>query len=119
MQKALAGTAYLKVDGEQYILAGSLTISIQESTREGKAGLSGVAGYTESPRVPYIEVSFFTHPTLSVTALENITDSTVTAELSNGRTYILRNAWTAGEINIDAASGELTVRFEGKKMTEM
>lgn len=109
----IAGTCYIKVDGAQYTLAGSLTVSIDSVTREGLAGLSGVAGYKESPRVPYIEGEFYATEDVSIPALQAITDATVTAELANGKTYVLRNAWRAGALELNAAEGTFTLRFEG------
>jgi len=114
----IAGTAYIKVDGNQYTLAGTLTVSPDILTREGLAGLSGVAGYKETPRVPFIEGEFFATENLSLPALQAITNATVTAELANGKTYVLRNAWTAGARELNAAEGTVSVRFEGMEGIE-
>lgn len=114
----IAGTAYVKVDGNQYTLSGSLTVSPDSLEREGLAGLSGVAGYKEMPRVPFIEGEFFTTAGLSLTAIQAITNATVTAELANGKTYVLRNAWTAGAREVNAAEGTVTIRFEGMEGIE-
>jgi hypothetical protein len=114
----IAGTAYVKVDGAQYTLAGTLTVSTDSFTREGLAGLSGVAGYKEMPRVPFIEGEFYTTPDVSLPALEAVTNATVTAELANGKTYVLRNAWSAGAREVNAAEGTFTLRFEGMEGIE-
>jgi hypothetical protein len=53
-QGPIAGTAYLKVDGQMYPLKGSLTVSITSVERNGIAGQDYVHGYQELPRVPYI-----------------------------------------------------------------
>ncbi|WP_299377298.1 phage tail tube protein [uncultured Kiloniella sp.] len=113
MGKRIAGTAFVKVDSKQYTLAGSITVSTDEAEREGLSGLSGVAGFKETPRVPFIEGEFFATDDLSLKAIEAITDSTVTAELANGKTYVLRNAWTAGARELDGAEGTLSIKFEG------
>ena len=114
----IAGTAYIKVDGNQYSLGGTLTVSTDLYEREGMAGLSGIAGYTEKPRVPFIECEFYNTENLSLAALQAITNATVTAELANGTTYVLRNAWTAGARELNAAEGTVTVRFEGMEGLE-
>lgn len=113
MGKRIAGTAYIKVDSTQYTLSGSLTVSIDSFEREGLAGLDGVVGYKETPRVPYIEGEFFHTSDLSVEAIAKMTNVTVTAELANGRTYILSNAWTAESREINAADGTVTIKWEG------
>lgn len=116
---AIAGTAYFKVDGEQYALRGTLTISIDPFERAGFAGLDGVHGYTEAPRVPFIEAEFTDKGGLSLTRLQRICNSTVTAETLNGKTYLLRNAWTATARELNAAEGSVAVRFEGMSGREI
>lgn len=117
--KRIAGTAYIKADGKQFSLGGTLTVSIDENDREGISGLSGVAGFKETPRVPFIEGDFLTTDELSVTELRKMIDVTVTAELANGRTYVLRNAWCAKAVEINASEGTASVRFEGMKGEEV
>ena len=118
MAQRIAGVAFLKVDGQQFILEGTLTVSPGSVSREGLVGLSGVAGYKEMPRIPFIEGSFFTTPDLSIKSVENITNATVTAELANGKTYVLRNAWSQEALEINAADGTFTQRFEGMECIE-
>jgi hypothetical protein len=117
--KMIAGTAYIKVDGKQYTLGGSLTIAINEFTREGLAGLSGTAGYKETPQVQSREGEFYTTDEFSVKELSGIVNATVTAELANGKTYILSEAWQSGDIEVDAAGGTCTIRFEGMRGREL
>lgn len=114
----IAGTAYVKADGAQFSLAGTLTVSIDKAEREGLAGLSGVAGYKETPRVPFIEGEFYLTENLSLPTIEGIVNATITAELANGKTYVLRNAWSAGAREANAAEGTVTIRFEGKEGIE-
>lgn len=115
----IGGTAFLSYDGNQLTLAGDLTVSPDIIEREGKAGLSGVAGFTEMNRVPFIEGTFYTVTELSVTEIAAITNATVTAELGNGRTYVLRNAWVSGTREINAADGTVQIRFEGENCSEV
>lgn len=112
-QGPIAGTAYLKVDGAMFPLKGSLTVSITPVERTGIAGQDYVHGYQELPRVPYIEGDVSTLPEVSTEFLEGITDATVTAELVNGHTYVLRNAWTKGPVEINTHDGQFRIRFEG------
>jgi hypothetical protein len=109
----IAGTAFVKFDGTQLSVAGSITVSPQANTKEGMAGLSGVAGYKETPRVPFIEVEAFTTASFDLGALEGKSDMTVVAELANGHVYSPRNAWLADESDIDGGEGTITIKFEG------
>lgn len=109
----IAGTAYLKVDGNQYSLRGSVTANLKAENREGVAGLDGVHGYKATPMVPFIEVDLSTTPELDLNALANLDDITVQLECANGKAGLLRNAWAnTGDVNPE--DGTLTVRFEGK-----
>lgn len=109
----IAGTAYLKVDGTQYSLRGSVTANLKPSTREGIAGQDGVHGYKEMPMVPFIAVDISTTPELDLNALAKLDDITVQLECANGKSGLLRNAWAdLGDVNPE--EGSLSVRFEGK-----
>ena len=73
-------------------------------------------GFSENPVVPYIEGDVTTDPGTSVNDVDNVTDSTIVAELANGKTYVLRNAWRANrsEINltvIPSGENDTIVRF--------
>lgn len=118
MSKKVAGVCYLKVDGTQYALRGSLTVSPDSIEREGVAGQDGVHGYKETPRVPSISADITDTDGLSLEALLAITDATVTAELSTGKVYVLRNAWTKGGHELDTTEGQVSVTFEGMKCEE-
>lgn len=109
----IAGTAFLKVDGEQFALRGDLTISIDAFEREGIAGMDRVHGYTETQRVPFISGTFSDIAGLSLTRLSQICNGSVTAETVNGKTYLLRNAWTSTARELNAVEGSVAVTFQG------
>jgi hypothetical protein len=115
----IAGVAYIYVDGQQYPLRGSLTVSPDMIEREGVPGQDGIHGYIERPRVPFIEGDFSDIGNLSLSAIQRMTDVTVTAELANGKQYVLRNAWTSTAREFDAAEGQATVRWEGMAAEEL
>lgn len=74
---------------------------------------------SELPRVPYIEGDVSTIPSLSMVAVEQITNSTITAELANGRTYVLREAWTKSALELNTREGHVRIRFEGTACDEI
>jgi len=117
--RRIAGIAYVFVDGRQYPLRGGLTISTDTIERTGVAGQDGVHGFTETPRVPWIEGDFSDLGDLSLMQLQAMCDATVTAELANGKVYILRNAWTSAAREFNAADGQTSIRFEGMAAEEM
>jgi hypothetical protein len=115
----IAGIAYLKVDGTQYDLRGNFTVSPSPTERTGIAGQDGVHGYSENPRVPFIQGDISLPPELSIEDLDAITDATVTAELANGKVYVLRNAWCKSAFELNTKDGQTQVRFEGITCNEI
>ena len=119
MANRIAGVAFLKVDGRQYALRGSFTVSPSAVEREGIAGQDRVHGFKETPRVPYISGDLSLVPELSLEELEKITNATVTAELANGNSYVLRDAWTTAAFEADTGEGQVTVKWEGVSCDEI
>ena len=85
----------------------------------GIAGQDGVHGYSELPRVPFIEGDVSLDPAISAVAIEAITNSTITADLANGRTYVLREAWCKSALELQTHDGQVRVRFEGLSCDEI
>ena len=119
MGQRFAGIAFLKVDGDLYPLRGNFTVSPSAVERTGIAGQDYVHGYQELPRVPFIEGDVSTVQELSVEFVESIVNSTVTAELANGKTYVLREAWTKAAFELNTREGQFRVRFEGVTCDEI
>jgi hypothetical protein len=115
----VAGTAFLKIDGNQMPLRGSFVVSPSAVERAGIAGQDYVHGYSELPRVPYIEGDVTTRAEVSLEQMELITNSVVTAELINGHTYVLREAWCKSAFELNTHDGQFHVRFEGTLCDEM
>ena len=114
MKNRISGTCFISVDGDQLELAGKLTCSLDLSEKEGLSGLSGVAGYKETPRVPFIDIEVFVPKGFPMAKLSEADDMVVTAELANGMTGVLSQAWVAGAKELDAAEGKMNLKFEGK-----
>lgn len=117
---ALGGTAYLKVDGQQYKLRGNLKCTGFTPTRTGKAGVDGMHGYIETPAVPVIEYQFSDMGGLSIVQLGNITSSTITATLINGKSYVLSQGWHEGDAPaLDPIDGSVSGKFAGMSGQEI
>jgi hypothetical protein len=115
----IAGVAYLKYDGRQLPIKGNWKVGFNKLKREGIAGQDRVHGYKEMPDVPFMEGQVSTTAELSLPTLLAVTDATVTLELANGKTYVLRNAWTAQGYEIESEEGQISVRFEGMDIDEI
>jgi len=86
--------------------------------RTGIAGQDGFHGYSELPRVQFIEGDISPTPDVLIATLDAITNSTVTAELANGRTYVLSSAYTKSAHELNTHDGLTRVRWEGSSCTE-
>lgn len=111
----VAGTCFFKVDGEQLELKGSLECPITDKTLETVMGLTGVAGYKETHRAPYIKGSFIFTPAFPLDKLNEGRDLTITAELANGKVYTLSGAYLIGEPAAKGDDGEVELEFNGTK----
>jgi hypothetical protein len=119
MANRIAGVAFLKVDGNQYPLRGNFTVSPSAVDRTGIAGQDYVHGYSELPRVPFIEGDVSLVPQLSMDSIEAVVNATVTAELANGNNYVLKEAWCKSALELNTHDGLVRVRFEGTTCTEI
>jgi hypothetical protein len=115
MAKPLGGTVYVKVDGEQLSVRGSVTSNIGQTVmREAVIGADQVHGYTETPILPFLQVELTERPEFPLSAINKVSDSTITAELADGRVLMLRNAWHEGEAERNPQAGSIgSVRFVG------
>lgn len=119
MAQRIAGIAFIKVDGNQYPLRGAFTVSPSSLERTGIAGQDYVHGYSELPRIPYIEGDISLTPGLLMDDLQAITDSTVQADLANGNSYVLQQAWCRSALELNTRDGMVRVRFEGVACLEL
>lgn len=110
---AVGGTAYLKVDGKQYALRGSLVVSIDKFESEGVTGMDGPHGFLEKPRMPQIAADLTFTDGLSPDELRNMKDVTVTVELVNGHSAMLSGARTTTPHDFDASEGKVSVVWQG------
>lgn len=111
----IAGTAFFKVDAVQYQLRGSLEIDGFATEKEGVAGMDGVHGFKVKPTVPMISGDF-TDRDISFDVLEALRNGVVTAELVNGKTYILSGAFVSGKPAINAEEGTMRISFAGARV---
>jgi hypothetical protein len=111
----VGGVCYLKINGSLYTLGdGEFSYNVGALKREAKLSKSGVVGFIAKAQVPFCEGEIIHTKELDVSQLLNLEDATVTLELYNSKTFLLHNAWFAGEGDI-SDEGSIKVRFEGLK----
>lgn len=116
---AIGGTAFLKIDGVQYQLRGNLKVNASTRNRTAVEGMDDTHGYTEKVVTPSIDVEISDAGGLSLTTLKDITASTITAELGNGKTYVLESAWSDGTADLDTVQGMIAMKFCGLSLIEL
>lgn len=114
MGKRLAGTCYVKVDGEQLELEGSLEFPITKVTRTSLLANGRVVGFQETPVAPYISGNFYVTPDFPVEKITSGEDMTVTAECANGMVYTLSGAYVSDQVNFNPNDGTMTIKFDGE-----
>lgn len=115
----VGGIIEVKVDGGIQSAKGNWTYNLGNPKREAVVGSDAVHGYKEMPQAPYIEGSITDRQDLDLKALQTVKDTTVTLNLANGKTIVLRNAWFAGDGNVSTEEGEIEARFEGMGAEEI
>jgi hypothetical protein len=115
----LAGTAFISVDGQTYMLAGDLGYSPSGVTRETLTGQDRVHGYSEKPKQGSISATLRDSGGLSVKSFNAMTNVTVTLELANGKTVLGRNMWTVEAQEVKTAEGTFEVKWEGFSVEEV
>ena len=119
MAQRIAGVAFLKVNGNMMALRGNLTVSPSPMERAMIAGQDYVHGYSELPRVPFIEGDFSTLQGLSLENIAAMVNVNVTAELANNTNYVLLEGCCRAALEINAREGQFRVRFEGTQCNEI
>lgn len=119
MAQRVGGLIAIKVDSDLYRAKGAFTYNLGDPVREGVVGHDVVHGYKELPQIPFVEGEVTDSPDIDLRALHTISSATITLELANGKTIVLRDAWFAGEGGGNTEEGALTVRFEGMSADEV
>jgi hypothetical protein len=115
-------------------ITGRCVLSVNGAMLRSKTGanLSGVGGvqrkavmghqvwgYAEETTAPKIEATLAHTADLSLVALSQVVDATVTFEADTGATWILRHAWCETAPGVSDGEGDVKVTFTGLTCEEM
>ena len=109
-----SGTLFVKADGLVLEVIGNWTCNDGVPKKETLAGADQIHGYKEMPVPAYIEGEIRDSADLDIKAIKELEDATITAEMANGKTFVLRNAWYAADGDLGTEEANLQFRFEGK-----
>ena len=111
MGKKVAGTVYAKVDGGQVTTTGGVECPLSDVKRETVAP----GYYKEEDLAPYVKLTCVDDPDLPIKQIMASTNSTITAELANGRVYVLSGAYVVGEPASKGDDGTIEFEWNGIK----
>jgi len=115
----LAGIAYIAVNGQNYMLFGSLSYGVSTVSRTTLTGQDRVHGYSETPHPGFIAATLRDAGTLKVADFNAMTQVNVTLELANGKIVVGAGMWTTDAQEVDTAEGTFAVRWEGPSVEEV
>lgn len=109
----VVGVGKLKVNGVQLAVADEIRIMLSDEKREAVVGIDKSVAMQITYQAPYIEASLRDDPTVDTVKLCKGTGATVIAELKNGSTYTLSEAFYTGDAELDVKDGKLAARWTG------
>lgn len=111
MGQKVAGTCYVKVDGQQLEITGGCEAPLSKFKRE-----TIVKGYfKEEDTVPFLKVDAVKTPGVDWPKIADGSDMTVTCEFKDGSTYVLTGAYVVGDLNVTADDGKVAIEFNGRE----
>ena len=113
MARPVGGIISFMRNGRRLLVKGNLTYGLGTAKRTAVVGLDGPHGFKVERQVPYFEGTITDDGELDLKELFEGTSDQIVAQLENGRTMALNDAWYAGEGSVSVEEGEVSVRFEG------
>jgi hypothetical protein len=109
----IAGLAYLKLNGASLPVKANCVVSPDVVERAMIPGQDGIHGYSENPRVPYVQADISLTPDLDMETIAAGVDETITVEFANGQVYALQHATCKAAMEHQSKDGQVQVRWEG------
>lgn len=109
--RTIGGLIAIKVNGEVYKAVANFTFNQGLMMNTALIGATGVDGYTVAAQAAFLEGEIRDGSDVDLEALVKITDATVTADLANGKTFVLANSWYEGEGTGNTQESNFPFRF--------
>ena len=113
----IGGRISVKIDGKVLRAKGEFTCSLGGPTRKAVMGSDSVIhGFTEEYVPGYIEGEIVDAGEMALSSIVNATDSIVTVDLANGKTIVLRRAFSTNPegLALSTNEGSVKIRFKGE-----
>jgi hypothetical protein len=110
-----AGRGYLAVNEQIHLVSGYWEYDIGGNNRHTVGGQDGVHGYSETLRVPYIQVWLDDTGDLTIKDLRGMGNATITIEFTDHRQSVTgREMWS---VNVSAVANQVIVRAGKGRLT--
>jgi len=119
MGNRVAGRLFFSIDGQQYSVKAGVTYNLGRPKRESMSDASHKHFYKETAQVPHISGDLIDNGSVDVAKFLELDGVTITAELANGKTVVLRNAWQSSEGDVGTEESSLSFKFEGESAEEI
>lgn len=110
----IGGIIEIVADGKRIAAKGSFTYNLGKPQKTSVIGAAEPLGYSEAPKAAYIEGETVHLSELDLAALIDTTNATIDLTLPNGRVFVMREAFYAGDGEGSTEEGAVKVRFESK-----
>lgn len=119
MSNKIGGIVNIKTNGDLLKVKASVTYNLGYPKRVPIIGGDGkVHGYKEEPQTAFIKGDFTITGSDDVKKIIETDEATITAELNNGKTIVLRNAWCVTEGEVETDEGKLSLEFNSTEKGE-
>lgn len=120
MAGLLGGKFTIACDGVAYYASGVFKYGGGFDKREAVMHSNGFAGFKSTPVAPYISGELIDNDMLALSDIANMTNSTITIDLSNGKQIVLRGAYSTNDNGLEVdTDGKITIKFEGQSLEEV
>lgn len=114
----LAGITSMTIDGTAYMVVSDVTWSPAKWKRDTLVGLDAVHGFSEVPIQGYVEATLRDSGSISVSDFNLMRCVEVLVTLATGKIVGGANMWNTSALEVRAAEGTFSVRFDGVDVGE-
>jgi len=116
MANKVFGIRALKINGKVYFPAGAVTINGGGVVREPVMNAVRLAGHMEKPEAATASFQIHDAADLDLRELRDLVDTTVTVDMRNGKTALMRNAFASGGWELNTETGEVEGQFTAEQV---
>jgi hypothetical protein len=115
----VAGRAKVKIDGALLPTAGDTTLDLGGDGREGVEGDYEAGAFKVSTKQAKLETTILSKGSISAAAIGKMSDVTLSVEFDNGKSYVIRHAWSEGPPQMTTSDGKMKPVFYGPPAEEV